>query len=246
MMGRGLFITGTDTGVGKTVVTAAVLSILRRASVDAVPMKPVQTGCVRRGGMLSAPDLDFTLKTVDLVPSRSEQRLMCPYRFEPACSPHLAAALAKQPISTRRIESCFRALAQRHEIVVVEGAGGILAPLSKACTMLDLVKALHLPVLLVSRPGLGTINHTLLTLREIRRAGVRVLGIVFSHAQVHGNRHIEEDNVRTIASMGGCGNIWTMPFIPATGRPALHMPRDRRLFSRMPSADAILDLSVET
>ena len=126
---RGIFITGTDTGVGKTMVAAALLTLLRQCGVDAVPMKPVQTGCIRRGHELIAPDLDFCLRMAGLKPQIEEQDWMCPCCFAPACSPHLAARLARRPIQLRRIVTAFHNLAARHDVVLAEGAGGVLAPI---------------------------------------------------------------------------------------------------------------------
>jgi dethiobiotin synthetase len=200
-MTRGIFVTGTDTGVGKTVVCAAALARLRTDGVDAVPMKPIQTGCEPRAGGLVAPDLEFALQAVDLRPPPDERELMSPYRFEPACSPHLAAAMASARISIERVTACFNELAARHDTVVVEGAGGVLVPIGQGRTMLDLMIALRLPVLLVARPGLGTINHTLLSLREIRRTGLHPLGVVFNESIQSPRGMVEEDNPRIVAEL---------------------------------------------
>jgi dethiobiotin synthetase len=180
MNSKGIFVTGTDTGVGKTVVTAALVSLFRADGVDAVPMKPVQTGCIPEAGGLFVVDLEFCLGMANLVPSLAERKLMTPYSFQPACSPHLAAAQACETISVSRIADDFSALKADHDLVIVEGAGGVLVPINDKETILDLMVRLSLPVLLVSRPWLGTINHTLLSLRELARTGVSVLGVIFS------------------------------------------------------------------
>lgn len=211
-MNKGIFITGTDTGVGKTFVAAALVACLRKAGVDAVPMKPVQTGCRRRKGTLSAPDLESILSIAGLKPSAEERAWMCPYRFPDACSPHLAARRARAAISFTRIRSCFERLCRRHEFVVVEGAGGILVPISGKKTMLDLMRLLDLPVLLVARPGLGTLNHTLLSLRELRRAGLRVGGVILNQAHPGRRGFIENDNFKTIARLGRVRNIEYLPY----------------------------------
>ena len=177
---QGIFITGTDTGVGKTVVSAALLSVLRSAGMDAVPMKPVQTGATRRSGRWRSPDLDFCLALAGLQPGPVEYARMAPCCFAKACSPHLAAAVAGRCIRLRRLTACFQTLKARHAMVVVEGVGGVCVPIQGRQTMLDLMGALDLPVVVVARLGLGTINHTLLTLHCLRRAQVRVLGVVFN------------------------------------------------------------------
>ena len=212
--------------MGKTVVAAGLLLALRRAGVDAVPMKPVQTGCRRRAGVWVPPDLEFALRMADLRPSPAELRRMSPYCFGPSCSPHLAARLARRRISLAHIASAWRGLAARHAAVVVEGAGGVLVPVAGPRTMLDVMRMLKLPAILVARPGLGTINHTLLSLRELRRGGVRVLGVVLVATRPHeGRGPIEEDNRAAIAALGRICVWGCIPCLPglAEGR----MPADR-------------------
>lgn len=197
----GLFVTGTDTGVGKTWVAAGLLAALRRRGLDAVPMKPVQTGCVGRGPALRAPDLEASLAAAGLVPARGERALMVPYAFRPACSPHLAAARAGVRIDLARIVRAARALGAAHEFVCVEGAGGVLVPLDGKLTTVDLMRRLGLPVLLVARAGLGTINHTLLSLCVLRESGLRVAGVVFNQVEPGRWGMIETDNVRAVARL---------------------------------------------
>ncbi len=198
-----LFVTGTDTGVGKTRVAAGLLARFRAAGMDAVPMKPVQTGCRLAKGRLVAPDLDFCLRAAGLKPGKRELADMAPYCFRPACSPHLAAKEAGVTLSLPVIERAFRRLSRAHEAVVVEGAGGVLVPLNERQTTLDLMIRLRLPVLLVARPGLGTLNHTLLSLRVLQEAGLTVLGVVLNQAKPGRWGRIEVDNCRTIERLGG-------------------------------------------
>jgi len=166
------------------------------------PMKPVQTGCRLRNGVLRAPDLVESLKAAGLRFSATEMADMAPYCFRPACSPHLAAALAGERISLRHIELAFRRLNRRYDGVIVEGAGGVMAPLNPKETMLDLMSRLRLPVVLVARPGLGTLNHTLLSLRAMKAAGLEVLGVVLNQSSPGQWGRIEDDNCRTIERMG--------------------------------------------
>lgn len=199
---RGLFVTGTDTGVGKTVVSAGIVAAMRRQGIDAVPMKAVQTGCRAGSRGLEAPDLRLSLRMSGLAPEPGELARMCPLRFRTACSPHLAARLEGGRISVPAIRRSFDWLAERHDMVVVEGAGGVLVPLGPAGSMLTLMHALALPVVVVARPGLGTLNHTLLTLNEIRRAGLRVAGIVVNQSKPGSWGGVEADNVRTLERLG--------------------------------------------
>ena len=155
-MGRGIFVTGTDTGVGKTLVTAGIVRWLRNQGIDAAPMKPVQTGGERRGDRLVATDLEFALSAANMQLSDDEIRLMSPYVYEPACSPHLAGKMAGRYVEPSVVKNCADRLLTQHEAIVVEGAGGIEVPLNESDTMLDLMVMLGYPVVLVSRFGLST------------------------------------------------------------------------------------------
>ncbi|MFH1477977.1 MAG: dethiobiotin synthase [Verrucomicrobiota bacterium] len=214
MQSQGIFITGTDTGVGKTFVSAALLAVLRSRGVDAVPMKPVQTGAKQANGRWRSPDLDFCLARAGLKPRFSEYSRMAPCCFAKACSPHLAAAAAGGRISFRRIKICLRLLQARHALVIVEGAGGVCVPVRGRQTMLDLMAVLDLPVVVVARPGLGTINHTLLTINALRHSRIRVLGVVFNATVPGRPDYIERDNIKTIARLGIVRVLGHVPFIP--------------------------------
>ncbi len=203
-MSRGIFVTGTDTGVGKTLVTAGIVRWLRNQGIDVVPMKPVQTGGEPRGNRLVAPDLEFHLSAANLRLNCDEIRLMSQYVYEPACSPHLAGRMAQRYPEPAIIKDCADKLLLNHQGVVVEGAGGIMAPLTESATMLDLMKVLAFPVVLVSRFGLGTINHTLLSIHALRTAGIDLVGVVFNQTEqpLTESRFIEEDNPGAIAHFG--------------------------------------------
>ena len=167
-----------DTGVGKTLVTAGVTRLLRNQGVDVVPMKPVQTGAANRDGKLFAPDLEFCLETIGLRPTQDELRQMSPFLYEPACSPHLAGRLSGRYATVASIVDSSKLLLEKHDAIVVEGAGGVMVPLNERETMLDLMKAFAYPVVLVARIGLGSINHCLLSLAALRSAGLHVAGPV--------------------------------------------------------------------
>ena len=162
----GCFVTGTDTCVGKTLVAGALLSALRASGVNAAPMKPVQTGALARGGRLWSPDLEFCLRAGGLRPEPDTKRHMAPYLFKDACSPHLAAGRVRSAIVLSTLTRSFRALGRAFEAVIVEGAGGVLAPLGERVVMADLIKALKLPAVLVARLGLGTLNIIICTMKS--------------------------------------------------------------------------------
>ena len=202
-MSRGIFITGTDTDVGKTIVTAGLLRQLRNAGVNAASMKPVQTGAEQSGdGTLLAPDLMVHHRAAGMSAPCDERELMAPYLYEPACSPHLAGRMAGRYPDIAHIRSCADRLMQRYDTLLVEGAGGVYAPLTESETMLDLMRALAFPVLLVAHRGLGTINHALLSIDALRAAGLDILGVVFNEVQDLQPDFIKQDNPGAIQSFG--------------------------------------------
>lgn len=179
MNAKGIFITGTDTGVGKTYVAAGIARELKRLDVDVGVMKPAETGCKVRSGRLVPRDAVTLMKASG---TRDQLALVNPYRFRKPLAPAVAAEFEGKRIDLDAITSSYQKLSRRHEFMIVEGAGGIMVPLSLRETSLDLAAALGLPVLIVSRPGLGTINHTLLTISALQGRRVSIAGIVINYA----------------------------------------------------------------
>jgi len=212
---QGIFITGTDTGVGKTLVTAGIVRWLRKQGLDIVPMKPVQTGAEKQDGILIAPDLEFSLTAANLQPNADERRLMTSYLYEPACSPHLAGRLVGHYPDIEVIRKNAEILLRRFHALAVEGAGGIMVPLNETQTNLDLMKALRYPVVLVSRIGLGAINHALLSIEVLRQAGIPLIGVVFNRTvpSLPEDRFIEEDNPRAVATFGKTAVLGEIPYL---------------------------------
>lgn len=209
-----LFITGTDTGIGKTVVAAMVRHCLQQRGRDVAYMKPVQTGCEFRDGAWIAPDPDWVTRVTGPCSTAAVADAVCPYAFRLPASPHLAAAEDKVTIEPDRILAAYQQLAAAHESVLVEGAGGVWVPLTKKETMRDLMVALGLPVLVVARAGLGTLNHTLLTLESLRSVGLTVAGCVLVQTTPEPWGPIESDNITTIERWGQT-TIWAcLPYTP--------------------------------
>jgi len=170
----GLFVTGTDTGVGKTVVACALARALRARGADVGVQKPVETG-VGPGGPLDALALRAAAGADDPLDD------VCPEARVLPAAPAVAGEAEGRPIDLGRIRSAYARLRARHEILVVEGAGGLLVPLAGPFTMADLAAELGLPLLVVARGSLGTVNHTLLTLEVAAARGLPVAGVVVSH-----------------------------------------------------------------
>jgi dethiobiotin synthetase len=172
---RGIFVTGTDTGVGKTFVACALARALREAGVDVGVMKPIETGVPAAG-----PEDARALRAAAGVEDPLE--LICPVRFALPASPEAAARAEDRRVSLDAIRDAFDELARRHAFVLVEGAGGLLVPIDAGTDMADLARALDLPLLLVARTALGTVNHTRLSLEVAEARGLEVLGVVLSHS----------------------------------------------------------------
>jgi dethiobiotin synthetase len=192
----GLFVTGTDTGVGKTVLTAAVVAALRARGLAAKALKPLITGLDEPEDHIWPPD-DRLLAEVSGT-SREEVTLR---RFGPPVSPHLAAELNGEALNPGDLARAVRARVRGTERVIIEGAGGLLVPICDGYDMRALAGDLGLPVLIAARPGLGTINHTLMTLEAARRSDLNVAGVVLTPwPTVPGA--VEESNRQTISRLG--------------------------------------------
>ncbi len=177
-MAHGWFITGTDTGAGKTLVSQAMLRALVRSGRRAAGMKPVASGCEPTPAGLRSADALALLAAGNVAVDYADVN---PYALAPATAPHLAAAMAGTVIEIDRLVACYRRLAARVEAVVVEGVGGWLVPIGVTTTMADFVQRLDLPVILVVGLKLGAINHALLTSESIRNHGCRLAGWVANH-----------------------------------------------------------------
>lgn len=171
---RGLFVTGTDTGVGKTVVACAIAELLRARRIDVGVMKPIETG-VGPQGPLDAIALMEAARVEDALDQ------VCPERFALPAAPSVAAAREGRRVDLARIRTAYAALRRAHRTMLVEGAGGLLVPIADDYSMADLARDLELPLLVVARASLGTVNHTLLTLEVADRRGLPVAGVVISH-----------------------------------------------------------------
>ena len=181
---RGVFVTGTDTGVGKTVVACALAAWCRRQGIDVGVMKPIATGgrLINVGGARRLVSAD-ALSLARSAHSDDPWARINPVCFKEPLAPWTAALRAHTRIQLTRVLSAFHELCERHEFVIVEGIGGLLVPLSAHLTVADVAQRFGLPLLLVARPGLGTLNHTLLSLQCAKHARLRLCGIVINHTK---------------------------------------------------------------
>jgi len=204
----GCFVTGTDTGVGKTIVAAAIVAALCARGLDVAPLKPVLTG-LDEPDPERAPDHELLAAATG---GRRAADSIVSLAFGPAVSPHLAAELAGVRVDPAALVAAARVAADGADLVVAEGAGGLLVPITGGYLMRDYALDLELPVVIAARPGLGTINHSLLTVESARGAGLRVLGVVLTpwpdepDAMLRSNRETIERlgavEVATLAQVG--------------------------------------------
>jgi dethiobiotin synthetase len=193
---RGWFVTGTDTGVGKTVLAAAITAAFRARGIDAIACKPVITGLDEPADPVWPHD-HLLLGRV----SESAPELISAFGFGPAVSPHLAAELAGRPLRARELRDSVMRAAADHDVVIVEGVGGLLVPLAADYDVRALARDLGFPALIAARPGLGTINHTLLTVEAARAGGLEVAAVVLTPwPEVPGE--LERSNRETIERLG--------------------------------------------
>jgi len=173
-MNNGIFVTGTDTGVGKTIVAATLARILKIRGVNVGVMKPVTSGCVERNGELVSEDAELLAWAAGIDCTDD----VAPYCLRQPLVPVEAAEYDGVKIDFKRIVESYRRLAAQHEFVIVEGAGGLMVPLNGGLLIADLVKQLELPLLVVARPGLGTINHSVLTCFAAGQMDIDVKGVI--------------------------------------------------------------------
>ena len=199
---KAIFVTGSDTGVGKTIVTAAIASNYCRAGRKVGVMKPIQTGTIVSG----PTDVEFVQELIDDGTLYSS----CPYSYPDPVAPLVASMLAGERIDVNRIKKSYSDLADKCDNVIVEGAGGILVPILENYFMSDLALDLDIPILIVTRPNIGTLNHTLLTLEFAKKRGLEVLGIVISNYPWDPGIP-EQTNPELLLSMTGVNILGVLP-----------------------------------
>lgn len=205
---KGFFVVGTDTDVGKTVVTAGIAAALRARGLACVPCKPVQSGVAKSP---AEGDVGFLLEACG---NPIEPELANVYSFKTPVTPSVAAKKEGVEIDRRKIGESVAALGKEYEWVIVEGAGGLLAPIGANWSNAEMAFDLGLPLVLVARAGLGTINHTLLTVQAARDRGLAIAGIVLNGARKDGKDVSEESNAAEIAARTNVPIVGTIPWLP--------------------------------
>jgi dethiobiotin synthetase len=210
---RGILITGTDTGVGKTLVGCGLAAALIAQGKAVGVLKPAETGCSTRDGVLYPEDAAhlaaFARTTLPL-----DQ--LCPYRFAPPVAPNVAAELAGRIIEPRRIAAAFEQIARHHDFTLVEGAGGLLVPLAGRYTFADLARDLSIPLLVVVGSKLGALNHTLLTLHCAQALSLPVTGYILNHP-IPASDLATQTNAQTLAHLTDVPCLGILPFLSLKG-----------------------------
>ncbi len=205
---NGVFITGTDTGVGKTLISGGIAKVLADDGVQVGCFKPIATGCFEEAGRLVSSDAKFLAKYSN---AGLDYETINPIRYRVPAAPLVSAQAEGVDLDLTKIFEPYKEIISKSNFVVVEGIGGVRVPLSVDFDVLDLMKEFALPVIVVTRPNLGTLNHTLLTIDAVRDSGLELAGVIISGYNPK-TRDIAEKTVeQTIIS---CGNIDVMATVP--------------------------------
>jgi len=236
-MSKGIFVIGTDTEVGKTVVSAGLMHLLLSNKYKAAYFKPVASGEVMLGGVYQSTDASF-IKTVSGF--AEDQKNITPFSFKNAVAPHFASRLEGRSIDLAVIKDTMQYLKNSYEMIIAEGAGGLAVPLNDQGFMqYDLIRELGFSCLLVARTGLGTINHTLLTLRFAQSEGLKIKGIVLNG---NGQTPVETDNIETIRKLSGIPAIFTVPALAGVDTEKLQPGNIRDVFESTIDINEIIGL----
>lgn len=195
----GVLVVGTDTGVGKTVVAGAIARALLRAGRRVAVLKPAGSGCVHRREGLVCEDAEFLAHCAE---ARHPLDLICPQRYVEPLAPAVAAQRADQPLDWPAVQRAIDIMSGGSDVMVIEGIGGVMVPMDGKHTFLDVAGWLKLPAVVVARPNLGTINHTLLTVTALRSRGVPVAGVVINGFPPDTPTAAEETNPKAIEKWG--------------------------------------------
>jgi dethiobiotin synthetase len=223
---RGVFVVGTDTGVGKTQVACAILRALADRGEKPAPFKPFESGVVRR----RARDAEALREAAR---SRDSINQVCPYRFRAPLAPGIAAAKEGVRIDRARVHAAFEAMARGNRPIVAEGAGGLLVPLAGGYSQADLVSELGLRALVVGRDALGTINHTSLTIEALQARAIGIAGVVLNRVSNQKDPS-RSDNALAITSITGERILCVLPWVKQPkARLAAHAKQMNELLSEI-------------
>jgi len=221
-MPKGFFVTGTDTGVGKTVIVAALVKGIGLLGCSVCGMKPIETGCKKR--KFKVQSSKFKVQKEKLIPSdgtflkkmagmADSIDLVTPICFKNPLSPLAASEIEKVSIDFKKIQKAYKELSKNYDVVIIEGIGGLLVPVKKDYFVLDLARDFRLPLIVVSRPGLGTLNHTMLTVNYAIKEDLNVAGIIINYTRPPKDTIDEETNPDIIKQISSVPIIGIFPYL---------------------------------
>lgn len=205
---QGYFITGTDTNVGKTVVTACLATLFKSRGEDVGVMKPIESGVDPECSSSANSDAKFLMEVTGV-----QDADVCPYRLKTPASPYQAARIEEKELDPEKILERFRALQSKHSMMLVEGIGGLLVPITRRYNVADLALQMGLPLIIVSRIQVGTLNHTLLTINAARQHGLKVAGVILNPVHEGELDNIEEEQGSLIEELSDTPILGSCPYI---------------------------------
>ncbi|MBI4115583.1 MAG: dethiobiotin synthase [Candidatus Omnitrophica bacterium] len=234
----GIFITGTDTGVGKTVVAAGLALVLKERGMRVGVMKPVATGCFGDGKRLVSEDAVYLFEAAE----NEYAPLTNPLRFRNPLAPSVASVIEKKEIPIEKILKAFKELQRHYDFLIVEGIGGLLVPITKEYFVANLIHEMGLPLLIVAKGGLGTINHTLLTVDAAVMRGFEIRGIIFNRMPRVNFSIAEITNPKVVHDLTGVPILGTLPDLEDVDVERCRFGTLREVFKERVELDRLLGL----
>ncbi len=218
----GLFITATDTDVGKTLLTCAIADILRRAGLNVGVCKPIATGCRLEREQLYNSDAEALAHFANC---QVPLHIINPIRYRPPLAPAVAAEKANRPVNFQNISLALEYLDQHHDIILIEGIGGLMVPLDDKKTVADLARDIGYPTVVVTRPNLGTLNHTAMTCSLIKQAQIPLAGLVINNYNPDDPDPSTTDNPRWLTLQNDTTVLATIPHVKNTAPEKASLPQ---------------------
>lgn len=232
----GIFITGTDTGVGKTLVSAGLALTLCERGMKVGVMKPVATGCYGTDERLISADAAFLMEAAE----NEFPALTSPSRFRNPLAPHVAATLEKKEVRLDQIRDAYQQLQRHYDFIIVEGVGGLMVPLTQNYFVANLIRDFKLPIVIVSRPTLGTINHTLLTVDAAIVRGMEIRGIIFNRVPTINFSVAEITNPKVVHELTSLPILGSLPEMSDVDVDACKFGRLKDVFRERIAVDKII------
>jgi len=235
-MALGIFVTATDTGIGKTVVSAGLAMALKGRGLKVGVMKPVATGCLGDNGRLVSTDAVYLFEAAE----NEYAPLTSPVRFRNPVAPSIASIYEQKEVNLETIRTSYKELQKHYDFIIVEGIGGILVPIKRNFLVANLIREMGLPLIIVSHVNLGAINHTLMTVDSALMRGFLVKGIIFNRAPIVNYSLADLTNPRVIHELTGLPVLGTLPEIQDLDVERCRFGNLKAIFEERINVDAIL------